>query len=63
MKSKYIKFTEESNSIDYLEKACFYIQSIKTKPTNWKWVILSLHGALYGFMICALFGGHYGSIT
>lgn len=60
---KHILFTEESNAIDFLEKAFFYIKSIKVKLTDWKWVVLSLHGALYGFMICALFGGHYDSVT
>ncbi|MDD9851121.1 MAG: hypothetical protein OXU94_05070 [Gammaproteobacteria bacterium] len=59
MQENRIDFTEESNAIDYLEKAYYFLTLIKQEPTNWKWVILALHGALYGFAICALQGAHY----
>jgi hypothetical protein len=52
----YIDFTEESNSEDYLEKAVGFIKTTGDNPLDWKWVILAIHGALYGFMICALKG-------
>lgn len=58
MQENRIDFTEESNAIDYLEKAYYFLTLIKQEPTNWKWVILALHGALYGFAICALKGIH-----
>lgn len=53
---KYVRFTEESNALDYLEKAVAFINTARAKPVDWKWVILAIHGALYGFMICALKG-------
>jgi len=53
---KYAQFTEESNALDYLEKTIEFIRRAEKNPTDWKWVILSLHGTLYGFMICALKG-------
>ena len=53
---KYARFSEESNALDYLEKTVEFIHRAETNSTDWKWVILSLHGALYGFMICALKG-------
>ena len=54
--AEYARFSEESNALDYLEKAVEFIRRVDTNPTDWKWVILSLHGALYGFMVCALKG-------
>lgn len=53
---KYASFSDESNALDYLEKTVEFIHRAETNPTEWKWVILSIHGALYGFMICALKG-------
>ena len=58
-----ILFTEESNAIDYLEKAYFLIALTRRNPINWKWVILALHGALYGFAICALHGAGRVSVV
>ena len=53
---EYVHFSEESNAVDYLEKTVEFIHRADQKSTDWKWVILSLHGAIYGFMICALKG-------
>jgi len=50
------RFTEESNALDYLVKTVEFLGRAQATPTDWKWVIISLHGALYGFMICALKG-------
>ena len=52
----YVEFTEESNAVDYLDKAVAFIKSAERNPTDWKCVILAIYGALYGFMICALKG-------
>jgi len=53
---EYVRFTEESNALDYLEKTIEFIRHVEANPTDWKWAIISLHGALYGFLICALKG-------
>ena len=60
---RFLSFTEESNALDYLEKAFYYIREIDHDHTAWKWVILSLHGAIYGFAICALKGTDYTNVT
>ena len=52
----YLEFTAESNALDYLEKTVFFLKIATTNPLDWKWVILAIHGALYGFMTCALKG-------
>jgi len=56
MKTRYLRLTEEKNALDYLEKAYHYIHEVKKNTLAWKWAILTLHGALYGFAICALKG-------
>lgn len=51
-----IEFTEESNALDYLGRASDFIRRIESDPYAWKWVVLALHGALYGFAVCACKG-------
>lgn len=53
MKGKWLRLTEEKNALDYLEKASYYIRETEKSVFAWKWVILALFGALYGFLICA----------
>jgi hypothetical protein len=53
---KWLSLTEETNALDYLGQAHHYIQQTEKKDIAWKWVILTLHGALYGFAICACRG-------
>lgn len=56
MKDEFVLRTDElENSIDYLEKAAFYYKNREDK--YWfKWLMISLHGALYGFGVCAVKG-------
>ena len=63
IKEKYLRLTEESNALDYLERAGQFIKEAATDPKAWKWVILSLHGALYGFAISAGKGSDYQSVV
>ncbi len=51
--AKWLRLTEEKNALDYLEKAAYFIKKTSEDYVNWKWVILGLHGALYGFAISA----------
>ena len=62
-RSNWIDFTEEANALDYLEKACFFIGTLRDNPQNWKWVILAIHGAMYGFAICTLKGTELRRVT
>lgn len=62
-KEKYLLFTEESNAIDYLERAGEFIGQTCSNKMFWKWVMLSLHGALYGFAIAACKGSTNQSVT
>jgi hypothetical protein len=58
----WIRFSEESNALDYLEKTVEFIERVEANPTDWKWVLLALHGALYGFMICSLKGTDHANV-
>jgi hypothetical protein len=62
-KPKWLRFTEETNAVDYLEKAVSYMRESGKSPTAWKWVVLALHGALYGFAICACRGTNSHSVS
>lgn len=63
IKEKYLRFSEETNAIDYLERAGEFIKETSSNPRAWKWVILSLHGALYGFAISACKSSDYQSVV
>jgi hypothetical protein len=62
VKAKWLKLTEETNALDYLERAGQFITEADTNPTAWKWVVLALHGALYGFAIAACKGTNYETV-
>lgn len=62
IKGKWLCLTEETNALDYLEQACCYICQTEKNTTAWKWVILALNGALYGFLICAVRGTSNDSV-
>lgn len=49
---KYVVIDDVDNAIDYLEKVLLYLRS--ADPFGWKWVVLSLFGALYGCLIAVL---------
>lgn len=46
--------TELGNAADFLEKTLYFLEKIQKNTPEWKWVFISIHGALYGFLICAL---------
>ncbi|MCD1162894.1 hypothetical protein [Peribacillus frigoritolerans] len=50
-----LRTNEIENAIDYLEKATFHFNN--REDSYWfKWLMISLHGALYGFGVCAVKG-------
>jgi hypothetical protein len=63
MTERYLTFTEETNALDYLERAEQFIREAATDDRAWKWVVIALHGALYGFAICACKGTDYHTVT
>jgi len=59
----WIRFDEQTNALDYLEKSYSFLQILEQNPQNWKWVIITLHSALYGFAISACKGTNYESVV
>jgi hypothetical protein len=55
-KEKWLRLSEEKNALDYLKKAAFFFKKTPKDHSYWKWVIIGLHGALYGFAIAACRG-------
>ena len=62
-KYEWLRLTEQENALDYLEKTFCFIKRVSENVIDWKWVIISLHSALYGFAICATKGGNYREVT
>ncbi|EQB63504.1 MAG: hypothetical protein RBG1_1C00001G1083 [candidate division Zixibacteria bacterium RBG-1] len=63
IRPKWLRLTEEINALDYLQQAHNFLLHTEKNPIFWKWVIISLYGALYGFAICALKGTNYHMVT
>lgn len=63
IREKWLRLTEETNALDYLERAVGFVRETEKNPLAWKWVVLSLHSALYGFAICACQGTNYENVT
>src|SRR5579859_748063 len=54
MRRRWYRTDESENAVDYLEAAASsYSGRARHK---WKWVTISLHGALYGFSVLAIQG-------
>jgi hypothetical protein len=62
VRPKSLTLTEETNALDYLERAGQFITEADTNPKAWKWIVLALHGALYGFAIAACKGTNYETV-
>jgi len=61
--AKWIRFDEITNALDYLEKCFTFLLTVKNEPQNWKWVVITLHSALYGFAISACKGMNSESVV
>jgi hypothetical protein len=48
---KWLHLDELENAIDNLEMVSFFLKIIKDER-KWKWAIIAIHQALYGFAIC-----------
>jgi hypothetical protein len=55
MTEKWLSLDELDNAIDNLEMAAHFLESIPSEK-KWKWTIIAIHQALYGFAICSVQG-------
>jgi len=61
--AKWMRYDERTNALDYLEKCYHFIQTVNKERQNWKWVIITLHSAIYGFAISACRGTNSDSVV
>jgi hypothetical protein len=55
---RYLRLSEHLNALDYLERTAQFVQEAEDDLRGWKWAVIALHGALYGFAICACQGSN-----
>lgn len=53
--NNYFILDEESNAVDYLVRSYEFLEQIEKNRSYWKWFIIAFHGALYSFIMLALF--------
>jgi hypothetical protein len=61
--TSYWRLDETENALDYLETAVQALMEVERNPWAWKRVFINLHGALYGFGVCAVTGTNYERVT
>lgn len=57
------RLDEKHNALDYLDMGVRSLMEVERTPWAWKWVCIALHGALYGFAVCAVKGTDSRSVT
>lgn len=60
--AKWMRYDEQTNALDYLEKGYQFIKTVDKERQNWKWLIITLHSAMYGFAISACKGTNSDSV-
>jgi hypothetical protein len=61
-KEAWWRLNEKKNALDYLEMSVRSLTEVERTHWAWKWVCIALHGALYGFGICAIKGTDDSSV-
>jgi len=62
--TSWIQLCEQSDVVSSLQACLRNIQAIEEDPSAWKWVIISMHLALQGAMVCHLSGSAgFGALT
>lgn len=59
----FLRLTEETNALDFLRKARSHLGDVKGDKWAWKWVVISLFGAIYGFAVAAASGTDLDRVT
>ncbi len=62
IRAKWMRYDERTNALDNLAKCYWHIKTVEKEKQNWKWVIITLHSAIYGFAISACRGTNSHSV-
>jgi len=52
----YLRVDEREDAISALEHAAYTLGALAQQPLSWKWLIIALHNALQGALVCTLSG-------
>lgn len=55
---EYLRYDEREDVIIALEHAAQTLGKVEKYPLNWKWVIVAIHNAFQGTLVCTLSGTH-----
>lgn len=55
---EYLRVDEREDAINALEHAAHTVESLEKHPLDWKRVIIAIHNALQGALVCTLSGTH-----
>lgn len=58
----FLSIDEKENAVDSLVMVAKFLESVDSDVYHWKWVVIALHNALYGFMICALYKANLSNV-
>jgi hypothetical protein len=61
--AQWLRLEEHSNALNYLEMLKEFSLNIAEDPFYWKWIMISLHGAIYGFAISTIRGTNVDSVV
>ena len=53
---EFLRFDEREDTISALEHAVEVASTLNAKPLNWKWLLIAIHNALQGALVCTLSG-------
>lgn len=54
----HLQVDEREDTINALEHAVELAQTLDRTPLNWKWLLITIHNALQGTLVCTLSGSH-----
>jgi hypothetical protein len=63
IKAKWLRIEEHTNAFNYLEMVKYFFSVTESNVYYWKWVMISLHGAIYGFAVSSIRGTNSESVV
>jgi hypothetical protein len=63
IEAKWLRVDEQTNAVNYLEMLNNFVYKVDENRFYWKWVMISLHGAMYGFAVSTIRGTNSDSVV
>lgn len=62
IKAVWLRIEEHTNALNYLVMLSQFVLKINEDPFYWKWIMITLHGAIYGFAVSTIRGTDVESV-